>query len=68
MAGTLLLVLNKNEALAGVMIAAGAGVLTRQVQVAKKNARESRQREQDALETTQTLRAELLQREKRKET
>jgi Tfp pilus assembly protein PilV len=66
LAGTLLLLFSKGEAMAAVLVTAGVGGLSRVTQVATRERNEAREREQEAMETTQMLRDQLAKREAKK--
>jgi hypothetical protein len=58
-AGTILLVFQRSEAIAGTMVAAAIGMLAREVQVAKQKAAKSEERVVDLEATATTLRKQL---------
>ena len=62
LAGTVLLVVQRSEPIAGTLIAGGLGVLGREVSVAHREKRRARESYEREAETTATLRRELLKR------
>jgi hypothetical protein len=58
--GVVLLLFNKSEAMSSVLLLAGAGGFAKEIRATNARSRESRAKAEEALEATQTLRRDLL--------